>query len=827
MTIFRPGLVFLACGVCLGCGLGANTADGGEAGIAAPAVRPRFTDRYGDPLPPFAVIRFGTVRLRLKDADPYAKFVFAAAPDGKTLFVYEGAGITLWDVPTGKASRHLAKVPWQVRDAAFFPDSRRIALGTWEKTVHVVDLSTGKELHCLRGHQKEIWQVAVSPDGRCIASATLDCTVYVWDAATGRLLRRLGRCGDLMKSFTFSPDGRSLAFSDGDDLSAWDTASGERTWRVALGTHSVCDVAFSPRGDTIACAGPNNTVRLWDARTGVERRRFTGHRDEVTSVAFSPDGRSLASTGNDGSLRLWDVSTGAERGRVTADTSGTIAFYSPGGVLATINVDDAIQLWDANTLKEREPWVGHHRAIYRLAFSPDGRLLATGGFGGTVRQWDLRTGGEVRRISAPRLASVHAFSPSWDALAFASGPRVIVRDPSTSRTRREFTAHGGDVQGLVFYPDGKSLASVSDAPTVQAWDVRTGEELWRWRGEARFQKTLAVSPDGKRLAVRVYDRPHGVDVAHLLDARTGECLRSLSIPPDRGGYLSFLPDGDTLATVSHDDWAIEQWSLSTAEMRSRKLQGQDDNITASAFSPDFKLAATGGLRETRVWEVATGQEVLRLAGHRGYVNSVAFSPDGLTLATGSSDTTALLWDLVGRFDHRYRPTAPLSPEDLEGLWQKLASGRAAEAYRAAWALAAVPEQSVPFLKAHLSPVPVIEPEQFARLLRDLDDPSFEVREKATHHLVRFGDAVSQRLRGLLQQKGLSVEVRRRIELVLSMKEDAGARLRLHRAVTCLQAMCHPAADALLKSLSEGEPHAALTQDARASWRRRAASPGRP
>src|SRR5262249_17684104 len=215
----------------------------------------------------------------------------------------------------------------------------------------------------------------------------------------------------------------------------------------------------------------------------------------------------------------------------------------------------------------------------------------------------------------------------------------------------------------------------------------------------------------------------------------------------------------------------------------------------------------------RLWDAWSGKELGRLAGHRGWVMAIAFSPDGRRLVSGSTDTTALVWD-VARYTRRENARARLSAGEVRSAWDDLA-GDAAGAYRAIGALAAAPDQAVPFLAERVKPAAAPDPKRVARLLARLDSARFADREQATRELEKLGRLVEPALRQTLAGRP-SLEARRRIERLLK-KLDLG-EVRAVRVVEVLEHASTPAARRLLAELAGGVPEARQTREAKAALR---------
>ncbi len=260
----------------------------------------------------------------------------------------------------------------------------------------------------------------------------------------------------------------------------------------------------------------------------------------------------------------------------------------------------------SNRITSGSPLEGHTGAVGWVAFSPDGRIIATNGADDAVRLWDTKT---KRPVSTPLKSHVEVTT--------------------------------GRLPSVAFSPDGTTLATVT-GDTVRLWRVKTGEPVGQLDGHGQEVESVAYSPDGTTLATGSRD-----DTARLWNTKTGDPLT----PPLAGHSedvlsVAFNPDGTTLATGSRDDTA-RLWNTKTGDPLTPPLAGHSENVLSVAFHPDGTTLATGSWDTTvRLWDVQTGEpRGAPLIDHVGFVWSVAFSPDGTTLATASADKTVRLWRL--------------------------------------------------------------------------------------------------------------------------------------------------------------------------------------
>jgi WD40 repeat protein/transcriptional regulator with XRE-family HTH domain len=411
---------------------------------------------------------------------------------------------------------------------------------------------------------------------------------------------------------------------------------------------SATNVQYSSDGNRIVSIGVDAT-KVWDSSTYQLLLTLPGEVDPTygSAVALSPDGKLLATAVNTG-IVIWDSVTGQKLlsfdGNVRGSPNNEMAHvsFSPDGKrLAVANMDGTPKVWDIATRKELFSLIGHTRPCDGIDYSPDGRLIATSDDAGIVKVWDSAGGQEL--LSLTHSGNIHsvAFSPDSKSLASGSEDGTLKVWETASGNGILSLRGASGLYGVAFMPDGKQLVAAGQDGTVKAWDVVSGLQLFTLAGNTSTVTSVAISPDGKRIASSGYD-----GTVKIWDASPGRELLTIKGHTDVVWDVAYSPDVDKarLASVSSDG-SLTIWDPLTG--RAETTMSQSDGLTNIAFSPNGKYVAAGTTRGNVIlWDIHTGQSVMKSPVHTDLVFYLAFSPDGGRLVTSSWDGTAKLLDLA-------------------------------------------------------------------------------------------------------------------------------------------------------------------------------------
>jgi WD40 repeat protein len=672
--------------------------------LSAPAADPP-----ADPLPKGAKARLGTTRMRDATNSgwngaaltPDGKFLVGPSQNGLTKFDvttgqpagavgpkpmgFGGAGrvelsadgtrgvsvnyngVSLWAAEGGKVLIKVERpMPYTEGAAALSADGSVLALGGTKDdrkkdapvTALVWDVAKNEKRAAVAVVQNQYANVALSPDGKLLAT---------WGS-----------------HFEPNPpkDGTDPATDPNRIVQFWDAVTGKELAKFRSDGYGSGSVVFAPDGQTVAVSPGGGSVRLVDPKTGAEKRRLFARGDQGSRVAFSPDGKTIASAGLDGTVQLWG--TGGGSATVVECPVGPLAggvrglrFTAPDRAVVWANVGSAALVWEVPSGKLLSPPGGHVSGVQAVTFAADGKEVWTGGTDGRLLRWETAGGKELGEVT---LRGPGGFgTPSrfpMGSVRFADDGKTAVAErgglgvydlPGGRQLSAPTTGLNYDFRTYLC-SDARTLLTVPGIPfppkpqpkslKIAVWDVTAGAKLAEVEMPVGELVTAAVTPDRSKLITGLRTRPPENGKAEFLvtgwELATGKKLGELAEADGYNQpYLTPAPDNKAVLASTAAGRVIVV-DVGTGKM-TKEIDTNRQRLTAAAvFGPggkQFAAAYTAGFggnapATVRVYDWESGKAAKTFQGHTAAVSGLAFSPDGKVLATGSGDTTVLLWDLT-------------------------------------------------------------------------------------------------------------------------------------------------------------------------------------
>jgi WD40 repeat protein len=487
----------------------------------------------------------------------------------------------IWDSNTGDLKMILQGNQPAIVGLGFSPDESQLATGGVDGSTILWDLETEAQIYRLLGHEDVVLSAAFTPDGKQLLTAGYDAKLIFWDVASGEKLQTWeGEFDNLV----FSEDGQRLMANFSEGVKIVDVASGEEFVKTNGHTNLVLTAAINPDWTRIATSGLDQKVVISDAETGQTLFILSGHTADILDVHFSPDGRHLITASADGTARVWNVGPASEALTIeTEDAFGRIVF-SPDGRFITAGDDRYIKVWDVASGGERFSF--EMPALARVAaFDPTAPRLAGAAENGEVIIWDLNSGEkELDFKASDTWISFLAFSPDGRKLATASRDGAEIWDASDGKSIQAFP--GAEALSVCFSPDNRRLLATDTNNRAVIWDLERGEIIVSVSHDD-YIWGCTFSPNGKRFATASSD-----NIARIWDATSGAELFKLTGHTSTVVSVYFSPDGSQLATTGRDG-VTKLWDANTGELL-LNLYGSGEGLNGVAISPDGSKLATAG-----------------------------------------------------------------------------------------------------------------------------------------------------------------------------------------------------------------------------------------
>ncbi|MCY4465180.1 MAG: protein kinase [Chloroflexi bacterium] len=580
--------------------------------------------------------------------------------------------VGVWQVADAAERYRLSGHEDIVTDVEFSADGVTLASSSADSTVRLWHVDSGAALHTMEAHIDYVFKLSFSPDGARLASSsaaigvgeserTLEHnTIQVWDVASGENMLTIPPDGiGFVRDVEFSPDGATIAastYSSGQGGMAviYDSTTGSELLRLYAHRDIIANLEFSPDGALLATASRDQSVKLWDIDKGIQVTSYVDLGDRIQDIEFSPDGEylliGLGEAGNfpdgsdspaDSSAYLWDLRNRTQSQVFAGHSNWTwAADISPGGSLVASgsgplffpasldDLDASVRVWDATTGRQAIALQGHTNTVDSVKFLPDGQHLLSASWDGTIRRWDLETGGEAQRYNIPR-------EPG------SAPPRVYM---------------------IELLPNGGQFVSGSQDGVIRLWDIDSGDILREYHGHSAQVNGVHISGDGALMASASggWDSNGDDSTVRLWDVETGELLQTFEGHTHFVNYARISPDGKFIISTSWDD-SVRMWDIASGE-EIRQFVGHTGNTFGIAITEDSStLLTTASDTTVRMWDIASGEELNRFEQHVDWVQEIVLGPGEDFGVSAGQDYVLRRWvikrtadDLIGwARDNRY------------------------------------------------------------------------------------------------------------------------------------------------------------------------------
>ncbi len=541
----------------------------------------------------------------------------------------------------------------------------------------------GALLRTLVGHTDAVCSVAVLPDGNYIVSRSWNQTIKMWDLVSGTELPNfLVGSNENVQSMALTSDGQCLLTSDGNHykVKVWNLESGKLTKTFNGPKIEAAAARYGISGYL------DMTLKVWDIETGEELYKLSGHKGYIRTVALTSDGLRAISGSDDNTLKVWDILTGKEIYTLTGhkEQVSAVAITKDGTYAVSGSSDKTLKVWNIKTGKELLTLSGHNDKVTAVALSPDGKRAVSGSEDKTIKVWDIKKGVGLSTFTG-HTSTILSLAVTSDGQSVVSGSHdktIKVWNLWRNGESHVEIVHTSNVYAVAITPDKKHIISGSgsryEPGAKKKWDLLTGEyfcdldsgfDTFLELGYLDGICPVAVAPSGKRAVVHkicpelygMFEKQEPNDfMLGVYDSQKWVQIGTLVGHKGPVNAVAITADGRRAVSGSRDE-TLKVWSLKTevsamqvwwwikkifGKQELYSLSGHKARVTSVAVTPDGRYVVSGSWDQTvKVWNIRKGREKQTLIGHKGYVTAVAVTQDGLRIVSCSLDQTLKVWDL--------------------------------------------------------------------------------------------------------------------------------------------------------------------------------------
>jgi WD40 repeat protein len=554
-------------------------------------------------------------------------------------------GVVSWTIET-------KRIRYRYSVTALSPDGKLVATGGIDGIIRIWEVETGKLVRALVGHDSYVYGLAFSPGGRYLASGgAFDYTARIWEVATGQPLRVLKGHPNWVSQVAWSGDGKKLIAEGGTsgDLSVWNVETGLKTAKGSLG-QVILSLTADPTGDRFAAVTTESAVVVVNSKTGKGERNLGAAVDKCMRLAWSPDGKVIAAGSAKGTL-LFDPDTGKVEGKLDA-TGHALDWSRDGSRLAAASADGTLQLWNPTDRTLIHKLTGSATSLHLLP--GEGGVVAGDTVGLATYQWagGKRTGyRDITDVVPP------IWQPGRPVVTGVQTTSLSLWDPGTGHLKVKLDGHTAAIAAYAFSPDGKAIVTASHDKTLRVYEVSSGSLKHTLTKHTAPVLCVAWSGgEGKEIVSGGQDKK-----TIVWDAKSGEATHTLADHAAAITCLAFSPGG-TLVAAAGDDGKVFTYTRPGWKTAARLATPNQTHALSLAWTPDGKTLAVGDINGTALlWSTAKAKPMgeLPTVGSPPQINSMVFIAKGEVLATARGNHTLVLWSTsTGKSTHTLPTMAP-------------------------------------------------------------------------------------------------------------------------------------------------------------------------